>query len=536
MWEILSSADFWFGAAVLGAYQIAKFREISVSDPDIVARQSLIPNLQARDFAGRPAFFLALGSFLAVVFATYFVLCNVSPVILEGWAKVSGASEGVELDAFVDSVHYPLYIAAAFIGFTQPGIPLLSNIGNVQRNLFHAFIGVPRRVMTTSTFFANQILARCIDNKELAKELHLLVSDAWLERIDEYADTDFYRAQLARLKLDDEAEIKEALKGSQRELKNLTRQLVDIAALACVREGGMGSLSRLADDLHVATEDDPDLAKAFLSGAILFLIGMTFLWNVIPLFDGLAMRFLSAGPEFDLWPNDLKFSGQYLVSQAAPIFLASGAAIAVWLGAFRRSRTSNVSGHRSPSSLAEHFNRYAGLFASIVIGIVVFDLFQAFFEIGFYKSGSASGFWAFIPANLPFYLLHSFISLVVCFVVLLYMDDGLAQLRGRAAPMLGFLTLGVGLISVLYVATRIEFAFGKEFGANGLDMAVLIAAINISAAMLAFASAALCKRQAETSRRNRQSVLAGPAGAAATTVATPQTGVVGLVSPSAAGS
>lgn len=535
MWEILSSADFWFGAAVLGAYQIAKFREISVSDPDIVARQSLIPNLQARDFAGRPSFFLALGAFLAVIFLTYFVLCNVSPVIMEGWATISGAPQGAELNEFVDSVHYPLYIAAAFIGFTQPGIPLLSNIGNVQRNLFHAFIGVPRRVMTTSTFFANQILARSTDNKELAKGLHLLVSDAWLERIDDYADTDFYRAQLARLKLDDEAEIKDALKGSRRELKNLTRQLVDIASLACVRERGMGSLSRLADDLHVATEDDPTIVKAFLSGAILFLIGMTFLWNVIPLADGLAMRFLSAA-EFDLWPNNLKFSGQYLVSQAAPIFFASGAAVAVWLGAFRRSRTSNPPGHRPPSSLAEHFNRYAGLFASIVIGIVLFDLFQAFFEIGFYKNGTASGFWAFIQANLPFYLLHSFISLVVCFVVLLYMDDGVAQLRGHAAPMLGFLTLGVGLISVLYVATRIEFAFGKEFGANGLDMAVLIAGINISAAMLAFASAALCKRQAEASRRNRQSVLAGSASAAATTVATPQTGVVGLVSPSPAGS
>ena len=501
MFEILSSADFWFGAAVIGAYQFAKFREISIADPDLAARQAHIPNLQARDFAGRPTFFLALGAFLAAIFVTYFVLCSVSPAILEGLAKMSGATESSDLDQFVDSVHYPLYIAAAFIGFTQPGIPFLSNIGNVQRDLFHTWIGVPRRVMTTSTFFANQLLARSADSNALGKQIRPLVSDGWLERIDDYADTDFYRAQLARLKLDDEAEIEEALKGSQRELKSLTRQLVDIAAVACVREGGMGSLSRLADDLGVATEDDPDLAKAFLAGGILFLIGMTLLWNVIPLFDGVAARFLGA-EEFDLWPHNLNFSGQYLISQAGPIFFASTAATAAWLSAFRRSR-SHGGRIQSPPSLVAHFSRYAGLFAWIVIGIVVFDLFQAFFDYGFYKKGAASGFWIFIPANLPFYLLHSFISLFVCFVILLHLDEEAEQQSWRALSMLAFLALGAGIFSVLYTAARIQFSFEKEFGAYGLDMAVLIAAINISAAMLAFTIAGLCKRQAEASRIGR---------------------------------
>ena len=36
--------------------------------------------------------------------------------------------------------------------------------------------------------------------------------------------------------------------------------------------------------------------------------------------------------------------------------------------------------------IAAHFSRYAGLFAFTVIGIVLFDVFQAFFDYGAYKT------------------------------------------------------------------------------------------------------------------------------------------------------
>ena len=492
MWNLFSSMDFWFGTAVLGAHQIAKFREISIPELQFAARQPLIPNLQTRDFAGKLTFFLALAGFLVATFATYFILCVVSPGILEGWAKVSGAPAGVELTKFVDSVHYPLYIAAAFIGLSQPGMPFLAKIGNMQRNFFHALMGIPRRLVNRSTFFANQILARSSANKDLARELQLLVSDAWVERIDDYADTDFYRAQLDRLKLVDDADRKEALRGSRRELKNLIQQLVDAASLATVRESGIGSLDRLAADLNVDTQIEPDIAKAFLAGGILFLIGLTFLWTFIPLLDGLAHH-LTTGR--DLWPADLTFSGQYLVAQATPIFLASGVAVATWLTAFRRSDAANRSGAPLTPGLAAHFNRYAGVFAWVVIGVVVFDLFQAFFDYGFFKEGVAAGFLAFIPANLPFYLLHSFVSLVICFALLFYMDSREERMTWKTAPVLGLLMLAVALISLLYTAARVQFGMkDMPFGPNGVDMAVLIGLINVSAAVLAFACAAMCKR------------------------------------------
>jgi hypothetical protein len=499
MLDLFLSTEFWFGAAVLGAYQFAKFSELSSRDPEVAARSALIPNLRAIDFAGRATYCTTLAAFLAVTFLAYTILCNVSPTILLGWAQVSGAPLNADLKAFVDSVNYPLYIAAAFIGFTQPGIPLLANIGNVQRNLFHAWMGVPSRVMSTSNFFSNQILTRSQGTKQLAKELQVLISDAWVERIDAYADTEFYRAHLARLNLDDESEL---LKGTRRELRILTRQLVDVAALATVRESGVASLARLAGDLRVSMLSNPGWPKAFLAGGILFLVGMTLLWNLIPLFDGVAARFLSAGAKYDFWPNNLVFSGHYLISQATPIFLVTGAALATWMSAARRAQECDKP--RRLSGIGAHFNRYAGLFAFTVIGIVVFDLFQAFFDYGAYKTGTASGFWTFIQANLPFYLLHSFISLVVCFVVLLYLDEGIRQMRWRTVSSISLLAAGVAIASLFYAAAQVQNKFNVPFGPNGVDLAVLMVVLNVSAALLAFASAALCKRQTEPSLEDPQ--------------------------------
>jgi hypothetical protein len=489
----LLSSEFWFGAAVLSAYQFAKFSELSSPDPDFAARSALFPNLRAIDFAGRLTYFATLAAFLAATLLIYFILCKISPTLLFGWAQVSGATLDEELRTFIDTVNYPLYIAAAYIGFTQPGIPFLSNIGNVQRNLFHAWMGVPTRVMSTSSFFATQILTRSQDTKRLAKELQLLVSDAFVQRIEAYADADFYRAHLARLKLDDEAELS---KGTRRELKILTRQLVDVATLATVRESGVASLSRLGGDLHVSMLPNRGWPKAFLAGGILFFIAMTFLWNLIPAFDGLAARFLSAGALYDFWPSNLEFSGQYLIAQAGPIFLTTGIALAMWVSAFGRAQMAAVEEPRPVRGLADHLNRHAGLLTLTVIVILLFDIFQAFFDHGAYKLGKTREFVALVQVSLPIYLLHSFISLFVCFVLLRYMDDGAG--RWRIASTLSLLAAGVALASLFYAAAQVQHKFNVPFGPNGADLATLMVIINVSAASMAFACAALCKRQAET--------------------------------------
>ena len=109
-----------------------------------------------------------------------------------------------------------------------------------------------------------------------------------------------------------------------------------------------------------------------------------------------------------------------------------------------------------------------------------------------------NGFWTVAQSNLPFYLLHSFISLVVCFVVLLYMD-GMGQMRWRTASAISLLAAGVASASLFYAAAKVQYEYSVPFGPNGADLAVLMVVLNVSAALLAFASAALCKRHADTS-------------------------------------
>lgn len=142
--------------------------------------------------------------------------------------------------------------------------------------------------------------------------------------------------------------------------------------------------------------------------------------------------------------------------------------------------------------------------------------------------------------SLKLLLLLSGLSALVVPVFLpapfVHLDDEAEQQSWRTVSTLAFLALGTGMVSVLYSAARIQFAFEKEFGAKGLDMAVLIAAINISAAMLAFAIAGPCKRQAEASRIDRPHIgLGAKAGGTGAPAAGPPHGDLGLIPTAPAG-
>ena len=106
-------------------------------------------------------------------------------------------------------------------------------------------MGIPRIVTASSGSFTTQILARASTKNELGREVQDLIGDAWLKKLDAYADVDFYRQQLKRMNLDDELEVRELLRGSRRELRNVLGQLIYAAALATARESGPKSLMSL---------------------------------------------------------------------------------------------------------------------------------------------------------------------------------------------------------------------------------------------------------------------------------------------------
>ena len=500
MSDLISSAEFWFGACVLCVYPVAKFSELNSLDPSFSARSAIIPNLRASDFAGRFLFYGSLVAFLLATFLGYLLLCAASPRLLAGWAKVTGLQGDPEI--FVKSVPFPLYIAAAFMGLTQPAIPILSKIGDMQRNVFHAWIGVPKRVVGTSTFFSNQILARSLDREDLGRELQKLVSDNWLNRIDTYADTVFYRQQISRLKLNDDGQIEDIVKGSKWELKNLIEQLIYAASLATVRESGGKGLLRLAADLGVTVPTNTAPLTDYLAGGVLCLIGMTLLWFLVPMLDRFASVNLQS-ENLDFWPDDLQKTAQYLLSHAVPIFIASVITLAMWSRRLESAGESNENDSRAEGEVVVGLEKYAGLILTLVLIVVLYDFAQALYDFGSFQANIARSAYEFIIKNVPFYILHSFVPILACFIILIYVGRlGHPVAKVNTLASAGLLVLVVGFTSAFYAMARLYYQFN---GAKGLDFIVLVVTVNVTAALLALATASLFgKRQIAARRRKSQ--------------------------------
>ena len=132
------------GASLLAVFQAAKFRELDVTDPTTVRLMAFLPGATAKDFAGRTTYYFSLVFFIVTSLCLYYVVCKLSPDIFKGAVK---QTTGTDLAADLKGTTYPLYIAALFMGLSQPVIPGLGRAADALRNFFHDRIEVPRRVV-----------------------------------------------------------------------------------------------------------------------------------------------------------------------------------------------------------------------------------------------------------------------------------------------------------------------------------------------------------------------------------------------------
>lgn len=147
MWELVQEQAFVVGAMLVVIYQAAKFTELNLADPITSRYVALLPDAKVRDFASSCAYHTALFAFLGASVVVYFFLCQISPNLVKGAAILLGAGEP---PAALQNIPYPLYIAAMFVGLSQPVIPIFSQFVNAQRDFFHDRINVPRRVINLS--------------------------------------------------------------------------------------------------------------------------------------------------------------------------------------------------------------------------------------------------------------------------------------------------------------------------------------------------------------------------------------------------
>lgn len=501
MGTLLTSPDFWVGAVVLLAYQFAKFSELNAVDPSLAARAGVIPNLRASDFAGRTSFFSAMIVYLAATFAVFLLACSISPAILRGWAVISGTA-GAH-DELVESAPYPIYIAALYMGLTQPAIPGFSKISNVQRDIFHYWIGVPKRVLGTSDFFTNQILARDGSASGLRAVIGKLTSDAWISKIDLYADTVFYKEQLKRLKLDDQAELAQAAGGSVRELRRTLDQLVYAAAIATVRESGGRALARLSVDLDVAMPKGPPGLRGVAAGAVLAAVGLVFLWFALPMASGLV------GPQSSttFWPRDTTSSGNYLMSQTVPLLIAVGLVLYM-----RRPADPAALPSGWFDGLAGAFERNLGPLLWAFAVVVVYDYLQLLSQYVAQLDDPPDEPLALLASWAPYHILHAMISVSACFLLLVFMDTRPGARGGRLVPAAAMVVV-ISAAAAFYALARLRFQYGWPV-AEHLDYVVLMVVLNVAAALLGLLAGLAVTRQLaalpKTSPEARTEAAAGP--------------------------
>ncbi len=160
-----------------------------------------------------------------------------SPNVLIGAVKL--LSNNPDAEKIAQGIPLPLYIAALFMGLTQPIIPGLSQFQVAQRNFFHDRIEVPRRIIDVSESLMVAIDARAGSNKQqLVDEIRKLVSDKFLTSLEAYGDLPFYKLQLDKLGIASGALETTIQDSSVKELHALIERLVLCALVAVSRKSG----------------------------------------------------------------------------------------------------------------------------------------------------------------------------------------------------------------------------------------------------------------------------------------------------------
>ena len=97
--------------------------------------------------------------------------------------------------------------------------------------------------------------------------------------------------------------------------------------------------------------------------------------------------------------------------------------------------------------------------------------------------------------NVPFFILHSFISILCCFVILVFVGRIVEGGWSNLIRTVLVLSVVVAVASGFYAQARLVFQFNRT---TGFDLIVLLIMVNVTAALVAFATAALfCRRRME---------------------------------------
>jgi hypothetical protein len=497
VWDVLQQQSFLVGAALILIYQAARFGNIYAEDPVTSRYVSLLPGAGVRDFAGPNAYNWTLVAFLVASLIVYSLLCMISPNVLIGAVKLLG--DNADAEKIAQGVPLPLYIAALFMGLTQPIIPGLSQFQTAQLNFFHDQIEVPRRIIDLSESLTVAIEARAgTDKKRLVAEVRKLVGDDFLTSLQPHGDLAFYKLQLANLGIDGVALETMINDSSVKELRSLIERLVLCALVAVSRKSGPKPLTKVAQKLEVQLADlkrdniGPRIA-ALLASSVLFFIGLLLIAELLLLLAGPVDAMFGKNIADGLWPSTLEYSFDELWSIALPIGVCMSFAVCRLVP--RDGIQASDPDADADSSLFDGFLDFVRSNALVlllcILVTVAIKVGLMFSEYGTFSLPAE----ARSPLRLTLPPLQSFITLAVCLFTTWYLVSSTGKYASRGPSFLLAILLiagATGFLAFLYdLAFLDQYLNAHPESRPGGEHHVFSVIANILVSVCAFLSVAV---------------------------------------------
>ncbi len=139
-------------------------------------------------------------------------------------------------------------------------------------------------------------------------------------------------------------------------------------------------------------------------------------------------------------------------------------------------------------------NRHAGFVLLIIAAVVALDYVQTLLDYGWYNHSYEGGIFGFVVDWFPYHVLHSFASVTACLIIIWYFTvfAGVDSRDGIWRALSSIIVV-VGGVAIFYATARSVFQFQQGIL---VGYVVLIAILNIIAAMIAFFAVLSVKRRA----------------------------------------
>jgi hypothetical protein len=496
MWATLQDQSFLLGAVLVALVHATKFGELDSGDPVTGRYLALLPGAKVRDFVGPYAYHVALFAFLSVSLIAYYLACRISPDILTGAVKLFG---NVDAEKALQGVPYPLYVAALFIGLTQPIVPVFSRFGEAQRDFFHDQIEVPKRLIDLAERLASAIEARAgADKRHLAREARNLLSGDLLSTVRAYGDFAFYKLQLERMELKDPGALDKTIRDSSaKELRGLIERVIFCTLVAVMRQSGTSALVKVADSIGIPSAGLRfNNLGYFLTGiaasGMLFSVCILTTAHAFALLAGPVARLFGKSVDQSLWPSNLDNVGSELWTIVPPIFVCLMMAVSLLVPREPAQQRNSGTAPSSASNvdLIGFFRSGASVFAACVVVSILIKIAQLFHEYGIFqvpKDALAAG-------RLMLPLIQSFIPVAVCLFTTWYLvSRSDAPRRGLSLTSTLFAIAGtVGFFAALYDLTFLS-EYLRVYPQNGPGWEHLLFSVvaNALISLCAFASVVL---------------------------------------------